>query len=237
MSPEQAFGEKSLDHRADIWSLGMVLYEVMTGTLLTRSNELEEVFRRLISAQYPRLDSVDPAIPEDIARMVAAMLERDVDQRLHDLREVQTVLERYAPEIEKIEFAPASSALSFDEPSSVSGPGIQKPQTDTSKSQPLKLAPGALKRSAGQRAAGGTIVVERETAASDDATLAAPVRVPSPLPAPPSPSAPVAPTVSGPIAGPVAAPPPPRAASAAWMWVLAMLILVACGIVLLTQLR
>ncbi len=116
MSPEQAFGDKSIDHRSDIWSLGMMLYESLTGVLPTRSTSLETVFTRLMTMPFVPVDQVDPSIPAPVARMIDSMLQRDRERRPADLRRVYETLAAYAQGApSQAEFDGARTPLSFSE--------------------------------------------------------------------------------------------------------------------------
>jgi len=116
MSPEQAFGDRSIDHRSDIWSLGMMLYEVLTGILPTRAPSLETVFTRLMTLQFVPIDQIDPTIPGPIARMVDSMIQRDRGNRPTDLRRVYETLAPYATNAPSTaDFDGARTPLSFSE--------------------------------------------------------------------------------------------------------------------------
>jgi eukaryotic-like serine/threonine-protein kinase len=95
MAPEQAFGEKTLDHRADIWSLGIMLFEALTGKLPTKGNSLHEVLSHVLMANFPRIDSLEREVPEEIATLCARMLSKDPDARPADLREVYATLVKH----------------------------------------------------------------------------------------------------------------------------------------------
>jgi serine/threonine protein kinase len=95
-SPEQLFGERHIDHRADIWALGVVLYECLSGKLPVYGENLGQVMKVLTSQDIVPLAKVAPFAPEDIARLVDRMLTRPMDQRLGDMREVLEVLKRYS---------------------------------------------------------------------------------------------------------------------------------------------
>src|SRR5262249_52289680 len=47
MSPEQVFGEKRVDHRSDIWSIGVILYRCLTGIVPTNGETFGEVMRKI----------------------------------------------------------------------------------------------------------------------------------------------------------------------------------------------
>jgi eukaryotic-like serine/threonine-protein kinase len=116
MSPEQAFGDKSIDHRSDIWSLGMMLYESLTGLLPTRAPSLETVFTRMMTMQFVPVDQLDPSIPGPVARLIDRMLQRDRNQRPADLRVVYETLATYAQGTPSVaEFDGARTPLSFSE--------------------------------------------------------------------------------------------------------------------------
>ncbi len=93
MSPEQAFGEKQIDHRADIWSIGIVLYRCLSGTLPTQADNLGQVLKTIMTRSFPPLAAVAPHVPKALAAMVERMLAYSPSDRPADLREVKTVLE------------------------------------------------------------------------------------------------------------------------------------------------
>ncbi|MCK6592850.1 MAG: protein kinase, partial [Polyangiaceae bacterium] len=92
MSPEQVFGEREIDHRADIWALGLILYECLAGALPTRAENVGQVFKRIVANPIPALRDVAPDVPEDVASIVTRMLSRARDDRPTDVEEVAQVL-------------------------------------------------------------------------------------------------------------------------------------------------
>jgi len=92
MSPEQALG-RGVDRRSDIFSLGIVLFELTTSRRLFRGENDIETLRLVISGAIPRPTLIDPKYPLELERIVLKALERDVSARYqtsadfeHDLR-------------------------------------------------------------------------------------------------------------------------------------------------------
>jgi serine/threonine-protein kinase len=96
MSPEQSFGEKDIDYRTDIWSLGCILYECLTGKRTVEGDSLGQVVKRLLSEGIRPIAELAPSLPRDLAELVEQMLGRERERRPRDLREVQEVLKRFA---------------------------------------------------------------------------------------------------------------------------------------------
>jgi len=96
MAPEQASGESVADHRADVWSIGVILYECLSGTRPIEGENLAQVVSRLMSAGIIPLDRLAPQLPHDVTAMVMQMLSRDPSRRPGSLHEVSSVLGRYA---------------------------------------------------------------------------------------------------------------------------------------------
>jgi serine/threonine-protein kinase len=95
MSPEQGFGEGNLDHRSDVWSLGVVLYEVLSGVRPVDGANVGQVLKRLMNEAITPIGVLVPELPVDVAELVDRMLRRDVAARPFDLREVAAVLSHH----------------------------------------------------------------------------------------------------------------------------------------------
>ena len=93
MSPEQAMGRK-VDHRSDLFSLGILLYEMLSGVLPFKAESAIETLTRICSAQEEPLRDLDPTIPEGVAKLVTHLLEKDPARRPPDARQVVAQIDR-----------------------------------------------------------------------------------------------------------------------------------------------
>jgi len=81
MSPEQAAGEKEIDGRSDLYSLGIVAYQMLTGELPFNAPSVAGVLMKQITEMPPSLILKRPDCPEDLALAVARCLEKDPENR------------------------------------------------------------------------------------------------------------------------------------------------------------
>ncbi|MEO8099323.1 MAG: protein kinase [Acidobacteriota bacterium] len=100
MSPEQAKG-KTLDRRSDIWSFGVVLYEMVTGQRLFTGEEVGDILAAIV-LQEPKLD----AVPARLRPAIERCLRKDPRKRWYSMEDVRFALDEPAP----LETAPASQA-------------------------------------------------------------------------------------------------------------------------------
>ncbi len=109
MAPEQVFGERRIDFRADVWALGLLMYRMLSGVLPTEAENVGQVMKIIVSRGIAPLASVEPGVPPVIAKLVDKMLVRNPRARLSDLSEVFKALRVFA----------TSEAPSFEGPASV----------------------------------------------------------------------------------------------------------------------
>jgi serine/threonine-protein kinase len=97
MSPEQATA-KPFDRRSDVFSLGIVLFELTTGRRLFRGANDAETLHLVASAEIPRPTLIDSSYPERLEQIVGKALQRDPDRRYQTAEALQKDLESYLKE-------------------------------------------------------------------------------------------------------------------------------------------
>ncbi len=101
MSPEQASGKK-VDQRSDLFSLGVVLFEMLCGRPLFRHTTQEETMSMVKSAVVPDISSLNPSIPPDLEELLYRVLAREPDDRIQTARELQVALTRILYSLDEI---------------------------------------------------------------------------------------------------------------------------------------
>ena len=94
MSPEQAQG-LDLDTRSDIFSLGIMLFELTTGRRLFRGKNEMETLRKIVEEEYPQPRQLNPNLNPRLEEIILRSLEKDPERRYQTASEMKADLEDY----------------------------------------------------------------------------------------------------------------------------------------------
>ena len=92
MSPEQCRGTREIDHRTDIYALGVILYEMLCGRPPFVSEGFGEMVHLHISQPPPPPRTINPSIPEDLERLILWCLAKEPDERMQTMADVHAAL-------------------------------------------------------------------------------------------------------------------------------------------------
>jgi eukaryotic-like serine/threonine-protein kinase len=109
MSPEQAEG-KPLDYRTDIFSLGVILYEMATGERPFQGDTTISVISSIVKDTPRSVTDVNPALPRDLGRIIRRALVKDPDHRYQTVRDLGNDLEDLKRDVDSGEVLSSSAS-------------------------------------------------------------------------------------------------------------------------------
>ena len=99
MSPEQAEG-KTVDHRSDIFSLGIVFFEMLSGQRPFGGDTAASILSSIIKDTPQAVSDLNPAIPRDLAKIVKRCLAKDPERRYQNSKDVRNELEEAKQDVD-----------------------------------------------------------------------------------------------------------------------------------------
>ncbi len=112
MSPEQIRSASKVDHRTDLWSLGVILYELLTGKT-PYQGDARSVIAQIVTDPVPPPTALVPDLPPSLVATIMKALRKDPDQRFQSAMDLRAALEGYG------DFEPITSVIARLPPQSV----------------------------------------------------------------------------------------------------------------------
>jgi serine/threonine-protein kinase len=97
MAPEQIEDPGSVDARTDIWAIGTILFELMSGKPAFDAPTVGSVFVAIVSAPIPSVRALRPEVPRELDAVVMRCLARDRQERFGDVGQLARALHPFAP--------------------------------------------------------------------------------------------------------------------------------------------
>ncbi|XYH93440.1 protein kinase domain-containing protein [Sorangium sp. So ce1128] len=96
MAPEQMVSSKSVDARADVWSMGAILYQLLTGATPFRGDSVMEIYDRILEGP-PRASALRADVPQRLEWVVQRCLQKTPADRFGNIAELAVELAQFAP--------------------------------------------------------------------------------------------------------------------------------------------
>jgi serine/threonine-protein kinase len=139
MSPEQIKSVKNVDARTDVWAVGVILYELVTGKLPFDADSMPGIVAAIVTEPPTPPTAHVPDLPRDLEAVILACLEKDRNKRVRDVAELAERLAPFASaagrgDVESIRRVAQSGALRAATIASVAGASTPPPAHSTDSS-------------------------------------------------------------------------------------------------------
>lgn len=113
IAPEYIEGNKKIDCRADIYSLGATLFHLLTGAPPYQSRQIADLFEQHLSVPVPSVLSANADIPRNVDKLLAMMMAKRSQHRVASGQELGRVLDEFVIEVKKPESNPSTITDAF----------------------------------------------------------------------------------------------------------------------------
>jgi eukaryotic-like serine/threonine-protein kinase len=122
MAYEQAMGRRDIDHRADIWSLGVIIYQALAGRRPLSFRSFGEMYEAFATRHIEPIQALVPDLPEDVASVIDHMVQVHPTNRLSTVEPLAEVLKNHV--------APGSFTMSLVVPAGQRHPSLSRDEVD-----------------------------------------------------------------------------------------------------------
>ncbi|MBI5349779.1 MAG: protein kinase [Chloroflexi bacterium] len=218
MSPEQARGETDIDSRSDIYALGVILYEMLSGQLPFQADTPIAVVMQHLSSPVPRIIETDPKLPVSCQQILDAAMAKEREERFANATQIALSLEAISRNEPLPQFALSTDTTRPHQPlDDDAGKKQQEGEAASPKitsltsfkcpqcGAPIEIPPGVSSTKCGY--CGASIIIPKELRAKIEATERKKIRktdepkVEIEIPLAPPPAPPALPTYPKPLVG------------------------------------
>ncbi|HEX4599908.1 MAG TPA: protein kinase [Gemmatimonadales bacterium] len=161
MSPEQAAGDREIDGRSDIYSLGVVSYQMLTGELPFHAPTVPGILMKHITERAPLVTDKRPDLPDDLAACVMRCLEKDPDDRWPTADALRRALESRSATLHQPRRSGGAAAPSWA-PRRPSPPALPIPRPPPPGRDPLRRGRPPRRRELAPAVPGGEAAIVRD---------------------------------------------------------------------------
>jgi serine/threonine-protein kinase len=136
MSPEQMTSARDVDGRADVWSIGTILYELLTGSPPFTASSLPGLAMLIATTPHRPMRDLRPEIPAGLDAVIVGCLAKQRDERFASVAELAAALAPFAPEHAAISIRSSARILGASEPPKARSMSVRPPEV-----APLSTAP------------------------------------------------------------------------------------------------
>ena len=101
MSPEQVSGKK-VDGKSDIFSLGVVLFELLTGQRPFTAEDMTSLIYKITKERHPSVRSINPKIPTVVEKIIDKALEKELDKRYQSASQMAEQLKAVVAKMDEL---------------------------------------------------------------------------------------------------------------------------------------